>query len=410
MKRRILFTVHSLAIGGIERSLIEMLRALDYDRFDVDVLLFAHQGELLPELPPQCRLLPEIPQLASLLQPIRRALRQGHGILAAERLRAKGQVRLRYAAVPPSSAADDGAAFALYQQYWENVIRWLPALPGEYDAAVSFMWPHHYVARKVQARRKLAWIHTDLRAAALDETGDEAVWRQFDRIGAVSAGVLEGLTVRYPALADRCFVFENLLSPADLRARAEAFVPGDMPPQPDGFRLLSIGRYCYAKAFELVPLLCRRLVERGLPVTWYLIGYGGMEEDIRRAVGAQGMEGRVVLLGKRENPCPYLKACDLYVQPSRYEGKAVSVMEALSLGKPVAVTAFPTAAAQVTDGVDARIVPLDPEAAAEGIAALLRRPEEMARLAGNAAGRDYSGYENLEKLYKELERESPAQT
>lgn len=40
------------------------------------------------------------------------------------------------------------------------------------------------------------------------------------------------------------------------------------------------------------------------------------------------------------NPYPYIKACDIYVQPSRYEGKAVTVREAQILGKPVVITRF----------------------------------------------------------------------
>ena len=62
------------------------------------------------------------------------------------------------------------------------------------------------------------------------------------------------------------------------------------------------------------------------------------------------MEEHVLLLGKRTNPYPYIAACDIYAQPSRYEGKSVTVREAQMLCKPVAVTAYPTATSQVRDG------------------------------------------------------------
>ena len=77
MKRRLLITACSLEIGGIERSLVGLLDAFDYERYDVDVLLFSRKGELLEHLSPRCNLLPEIPQCATLLEPIKTVLLKG---------------------------------------------------------------------------------------------------------------------------------------------------------------------------------------------------------------------------------------------------------------------------------------------------------------------------------------------
>ena len=80
------------------------------------------------------------------------------------------------------------------------------------------------------------------------------------------------------------------------------------------------------------------------------------------------MEKHFVLVGKQINPYPYIKACDIYVQPSRYEGKAVTVREAQILGKSVAITRFPTSSSQLEEGVDGIIIPNNAEGAAEGLA------------------------------------------
>ena len=84
------------------------------------------------------------------------------------------------------------------------------------------------------------------------------------------------------------------------------------------------------------------------------------------------MEENVIILGKRSNPYPYIKTCDIYVQPSRYEGKSVTVREAQMLCKPVVVTNYPTAKSQINDGVDGVIVPMDNEGCAEGIVAFIQ--------------------------------------
>ena len=112
------------------------------------------------------------------------------------------------------------------------------------------------------------------------------------------------------------------------------------------------------------------------------------------------MENRVVILGKKENPYPYIKACDLYVQPSRYEGKAVTVREAQMLCKPVVITRYATSASQLEDGVDGVIVPMDNEGCAEEIVQLLKDPEQMQRLSAACARRDYTNAGEVEKLYQ----------
>ena len=112
------------------------------------------------------------------------------------------------------------------------------------------------------------------------------------------------------------------------------------------------------------------------------------------------MEDRVILLGKKENPYPYIKACDLYVQPSRYEGKCVTVREAQLLCKPVVITRYATSASQLEEGVDGVIVPMDNGGCAEGIVQLLKDPERMKRLSAVCAQRDYTNAEEVEKVYQ----------
>ena len=136
---------------------------------------------------------------------------------------------------------------------------------------------------------------------------------------------------------------------------------------------------------------------------WYLIGYGGDEPLIRQKIAEAGMGDRVIILGKKNNPYPYMRACDLYVQPSRYEGKAVTVREAQLLGKPVVITNYATAGSQLEDGIDGVIVPVDNVGCAAGIAALLRDPVRMRQLSENCKKRDYTNRDEIEKIYALME-------
>jgi glycosyltransferase involved in cell wall biosynthesis len=135
---------------------------------------------------------------------------------------------------------------------------------------------------------------------------------------------------------------------------------------------------------------------------WYIIGFGD-EAPIRKAIAESGMEEHVILLGKKENPYPYIKACDIYVQPSRYEGKSVTVREAQMLCKPIIVTNYPTASSQIQNGVDGVIVPMDNEGCARGIANVITDTALQQRLIDYLSTHDYGNESEVEKIYKLLE-------
>ena len=230
------------------------------------------------------------------------------------------------------------------------------------------------------------------------------MWEMSDYAVNVSAHCKLAFDQAHPYLdASRSLVIENILSGSLIRARSAAFDPTGELAAGNAAVLLSVGRFCQAKNFDNVPDICRRLAADGLSVRWYLIGYGGDEPLIRQKIAEAGMQDRVILLGKRDNPYPYMRACDLYVQPSRYEGKAVTVREAQLLGKPVVITNYATSASQLEDGVDGVIVPMDNAGCAAGIAALLRDPARMRQLSANCTVRDYTNRAEVEKIYALME-------
>lgn len=140
------------------------------------------------------------------------------------------------------------------------------------------------------------------------------------------------------------------------------------------------------------------MLARGVDVVWYIIGYGD-DSLLRRSIAEAGMEGRVVLLGRKDNPYPYIKACDIYVQPSRYEGKSVTVREAQILCRPVAITDYATARSQVTDGTDGIVMPMDTDACAEALSTLAADSALRGRLSAYLSSHDYGNEAEINKLY-----------
>lgn len=367
--KHVLFVLHYLELGGAERSLVALLRSLDYSRVKADLFLYSHRGELMKEIPQEVNLLPEIPEYAQIERPLKAVLKDGYLSLFLARLRAKRQfARYRKKARPK----DGGAVFAYVAK---NVTPLLPAIhpDRQYDLAVSFLAPHDIVLEKVRARKKACWVHTDYSKVDVDAALELPVWSRYDHIAAVSEGVAEAFARRFPSLREKVSVVPNVIDFQFIQEQSRAFdAEKEMPRENGVTRLLSVGRFSEAKNFDNVPDICRRILGAGVPVRWYLIGYGADEALIRRRTAEAGMEGHVIILGRKENPYPYMRACDVYVQPSRYEGAPVAIREAQALGKTVVATAFPTVSSVIQNGVDGVIVPLDNEGCARGIVRMLQ--------------------------------------
>ena len=396
MKPRIIILMHYMELGGAEMALLGLLGALDPGRVDVDLFIYSHQGPLMDYIPDHVNLLPEKGPYSVIERPMGEALRRGHLGVVSGRLLAKWRYR-NFRKKHPADG-DDGAIM----QYVGNCVT--PVLPKinpevEYDLCISFLTPHNIGRDKVRAKKRLAWIHTDYSTVSVNPDLELPVWNSYDYIASISPEVTRSFLTVFPSLAAKIVDIENMLSSAFVLGRAEE---KDVSRELTGdINLLSIGRYCNAKNYDNVPDIAKRMIGHGLVnFKWYIIGFGGSEALIKSKIKEAGMEEHVILLGKKDNPYPYIKACDIYVQPSRYEGKSVTVREAQILGKPVAVTAYPTAPSQINDGVDGVIVPLDNEGCAQGIAKFIADTAQQDRISGYLRTHDYANSTEVEKIYQ----------
>ena len=377
-------------LGGAERSLIGLLESFDYSQVDVDLFLNIHEGELLNAIPNEVHLLPENKKYRALAEPIGMVVKKGCFLMAASRLFAKLKARCK---------APNAKNGGISGEYSHKYTKWLlPAIcpEKEYDLAISFITPHYFVAEKICAKKKLAWIHTDYQQIALDVPSQLKMWAPYDGIVAVSDSVKQNFVEVFPTFKDKVFVVENILPEKSIRNQALEFVAEYA--EEKCIKLLSIGRFCEAKNFENVPVIAKELKRLGLDFKWYIIGYGATEAQIKENIQKEGVEENVYVLGKKANPYPYIAACDAYVQPSRYEGKAVTVREAQMLGKPVIITNFPTAKSQLEDGVDGIIVPLENAACAKGIYEFLLNEAFLQQISNIITMRNYGNKNELQKI------------
>lgn len=397
MKKKIIIISHNLRIGGVERALIGLLGSFDYSRYEVDLFLFIHDGEFLSMIPKEVNLLPENKKYASMLMTTPENLKAG--LFSTLLIKTIAKFKAKRFVKKHKIDGMDNLVYLNYMQ--KEMLKILPPVSDKaYDLAISFLTPHYIAAQKTKSKKRIAWIHTDYSYYGMDKEAEFNMWSAYDRIASVSDDCSKGFAKLFPRLEPKLIRIHNILNPDTVRMLADEFDPlPEMPTADDELNLCSIGRFSVQKNFDNVPFIAKLLKEKGAKFKWFLIGYGGDEELINENIKKAGMEETVIMLGKKSNPYPYMKACDIYVQPSRMEGRAVSVTEAQILSRPVVITDYPTASAQLNNGFDGLVVPLDNKGCAEGLYKLMTNPGKMKELSDNCSKTDYRNAEEVEKIY-----------
>lgn len=394
MRKNILITSFDMDVGGVERSLINMLDNFNYQDYKVDLLLYKQQGEFLKILTNKVNLLDEIPELTTFRMSIGELFRKRNFKIASSRTLSKFTANVNGKL---KGLTEPG--YYQMQLMWKYTLPFLPRIDKEYEVAISYLWPHYYIAKKIKAKKKIAWIHTDYSTIDTDIDEDLGMWSNFDHIIAVSEACKESFLNKYPQLSERVQVIENITSPQFIKKMSNEELDNPML-YDNRFKLLTVARLSHAKGIDNAVKALKLLRVGGFDnIAWYIVGYGGDEEKIKKLIKENDLQNSFILLGKQTNPYPYMKACDLYVQPSRYEGKAVTVTEAKILAKPILITNYNTAKSQIENYKDGVICDQSVECLADGIKKLYLDLELRKSLITYVKQKDHSNLIELDKLY-----------
>ncbi|WP_303007019.1 glycosyltransferase [Bacteroides congonensis] len=397
-KKRLLVNIHYLEIGGAERALLGLLSALDPEKVDIDLFINQHTGEFMSLVPDYVNLLPEFSEYTCIERSIRSIVTEGHIGMALRRMWAKHKHKRYFKTLTHEERKHDSSIF----QYIANAVEGaLPSLEylGEYDLAISFLQPHNIVLNKVKAKKKICWIHTDYSTIHVNHDLELPIWNAFDYVVSISDECTKTFLQTFPELKDKIVLIENILAPFFVRQQAELEdVSNEMPDELGVVKILTIGRFSPPKKIEGIPHICAEMERLGVDFKWYIIGYGS-NTKIQEALNKYNMCHRMILLGKKTNPYPYIKACDIYAQPSIYEGKSVTVREAQILCKPVVITNYPTAKSQIISGIDGVIVSLDEIDTAKGIAEFIKNKKLRERIVEYLRTHDFGNEKEVNKVY-----------
>jgi glycosyltransferase involved in cell wall biosynthesis len=294
---------------------------------------------------------------------------------------------------------------SIREQYtWKHMSRSLGLLEKRYDAAIGFLekTSTYFCVDKVNAFKKIGWVHIDYDKLGMDPNFDIRYFEQLDQIVTVSEECANIFVKRFPTQKNKVKVIYNIVSPTIIKKMANQEMKKIYNKKNDEVIILTIGRLHYQKGLDMAVESCKKLMDKGYNIKWYVIGEGEERDQLTNLIRKSNLEDHFKLLGVKSNPYPYMKQADIYVQPSKFEGKSIALDEAKILNKPIVVTNFSTAKDQINNGIDGLIVEMNSDSVAEGVERVILDRKLRESLQKNLSRLELGTEDEVEKLYKIL--------
>ena len=344
MKKKIVFVMNSLSIGGAEKSLVTILSLFDYKKYEVDLFLFGVEGEFLKQLPKEVNLLAEDVDFKKFeknkaFAPL---------IFLINKKPKKAFYSLLYIFGYIYNKLLHRKAIYLG---WNHVKHIISGLNKNYDVSIGFMERYSLYFNIDKAKKKIGFIHNNYKKYPFDYKLDKYYFNFYDNIATVSNTCLEALNEYFPEYKDKFLVIKNMISKKMIKEMGKE--PIDIKKKKDEIWISTVGRLVYQKGLDNAIDVCDILVNKlGYNIKWYVFGEGEEKENLLTKIKRKNLENHFILYGATNNPYKWIEKSDIYVTTSRFEGYAVTVLEAKALAKPIVGNNIKEIAEQITDGVN----------------------------------------------------------
>lgn len=362
-KKRIIFISQALWIGGIETALVNLINALDYDKYDVTCLITQNYLDMAERLTKNCRLIvADRHSLISFTKPYK--FKRLFSILEEP----QDATKLRRLIWRTLNILFKALENHLYSYYIKEQLT-----SESFDTAIIYSDRVSEIAVKtINAKKFLMFYH---HGGMRKEYHDSYGYKKSEKIIAVSDNIAKKLKEYRKKYADKIVTINNVVDIESIIEKSKE--PVEEFFSENSFNIVSCGRLSPVKGLNFGVEAIARLVKDGYTdIKWYIIGGGPIENEIREQIDAHKMENHIFMLGMKNNPYPYMKKCDLFIQPSLFEGYSLSIMEAKILGTPILATSA-AAGSQIENGFDGFLCDTNAESVYENIFKLYKSREEL---------------------------------
>ncbi|MCR1839596.1 glycosyltransferase [Murimonas intestini] len=341
LKQKIAIVTQQMAMGGIERSLIQLCKALLKRNVQVTLYLVLLGGELYQELPSEVRVIYMFEDYKTMPQILRSSIR-------------KKDYKAFYAALKSWFINHTNGDPV---KGWKYVSEYMNIIEDKFDYVFAYGAPISFsvvvTERFVNAKKKYVWIHNDPTQTSLNIQQYSELYKGYDRIICVSKKTKDSFIRLLPEFKEKVEVFYNIIDADRILKKAEVIIIDE---DKSVIKILTVGRLHYEKGQDIIPNIVKRLLNDNLLFKWYCVGDGVYKQSLENIIKKEKLEKNLILLGNQNNPYPYFKSADIYVQTSRSEAFGNTITEAKIFNLPIITTNFDGADEQIISGKTGLIV------------------------------------------------------
>lgn len=383
-KKKVAILLPWLKMGGTNKIALHFMKELS-QYCDVTLILSEHTGELLSQLPDNIHL------IVDTMRPFKDIFKEDLRKLRIGRLL---EDVIYYGHIKMKKDSVDNYRYLVQRHGY--------ICDTEFDCAISYhgQSPERLLNLlfRTHAKKKVAWIHGEFNNAADHYRRMNVYYDQLDRMFFVSNHTLNSFLDKFTMDRSKCTVYYNPIDRQEIMDKAGLSCEPEFDPA--FINLLTVGRVSAEKGQDMIPAVTRRLLDAGHNVRWYIVGDGDTRPKVESLIRQHGVEENVILLGTKTNPYPYMRSCDLYVQPSYTEGYSTTICEAGMLGKAIVGTK-PSGGIydQITNGEDGFIVDATVDGLAEGIRTLIEDKALRNQFETNIQKKNFEGKGEIQKFF-----------
>jgi len=300
-KKRLLFCAYYLDLGGIETALINLLKRLDYNKVEVTLLLEKKEGVFLDEVPNNVKI-------------EHYKLHEDKFVLLRK---IKNRLKLIMWILKNKNRYDFAACFATY------------SIPGS-------------ILSRMASSNNAIWIHSNYYHVYHENKNEMKKFfldrkiEKFKKLVFVSEESKEDFLKIFPNLKNKSLVLNNYIDDKLILKKQKEKIAFK---KKNVFTLLFVGRL-EERAKKLTRLIkvMEQLKNEKIICQLLVVGDGPDSDFYKEIVKDKNLEKEIIFLGKKKNPYPYFKLCDLVVLTSDYEGFPVVCLESMILNKPFLTT------------------------------------------------------------------------
>lgn len=390
--KKLLFVAGSLRIGGIERSLVNLLNQIDYKQYEVDLFLYSNVGEYLDDLPSEVRLINQS-QVLNII-----------GLTMSEVRNTKNIFWVLLRAVVALICKVIGS-----KAFWNIAFKLTPKLSG-YDAAIAYSnnvhnkslysGYYHFILQRVEANSKIGWVHTDYRSLVNIQDDDKYYFDRLDKIVHVSKACKNEFDEIFPDYTNKTFVVYNMIPIDFIRRQSLLKVDLEDTEFPNGKDTIgvTVARLDQNKSVDRIIKVLGKLKNEGITVKWMIVGDGPERKSLEIMAEQYGVKEHVLFLGMQKNPYSFIRIANIFILCSKYEGYPMVIGEAQAIATPVLVTRYRAAEEQIENGFNGAIVDNSVEAIYKELKILINSNSILERMKYNLLNKGISNHTAIKQL------------